>query len=230
VSLSHADLVERARRWLVTTRRCEVVITEMSSGAGSTPDALGWHGRRSILVEAKASYSDWRRDGHKPSRRAGREVGVERWYVVSEALGKRLAAEDLGGWGLLVVADRRGSAARRLRPSTEFKSDAYQEIAMLVSALRRHTWRTPGRPEGINCRLYDPAIRGNVVGDGRATLGVMRPIAAPVTPGELLERDRVWCQALASEDLDVVERVATRFNELRPDPQRGEPSAEHNGQ
>lgn len=220
MSLSHADLVERARRWLLVARRCPVVITEMTSGAGCTPDALGWHGgASSIQVECKVSYSDWRRDRHKPSKRSDGEVGELRWYLVDEALGKRLAAEDLGGWGLLTAVDRKGSAARIQRESRVFTlstKGARNEIDLLVSALRRRTW-TAGVMQGINCRLYDPLRRATVVDGGRATMGVLRPIMPPATREELLKRDAVWCQALAAEDLDVVERVATRFNQLRPD-------------
>jgi hypothetical protein len=229
VSLTHADLVDRARRWLLR-RKCPVVITEMTSAAGCTPDAIGWQTRYSIQVECKVSYGDFRRDGDKPSKRSKNEVGTERWYLVPPALAKRLADTDLGGWGLLVADDRQGSAARILRRSQRFTLSpwgARNEMALLVSALRRHTW-SAGRAQGINCRLYSPERVGSVVGDGRATLGVRRPIPAPVTREELLERDRVWCQALGIEDLDVVERVATRFNQLRPDPQREAESAEPN--
>jgi hypothetical protein len=64
----HEELCERARRWLRTNRRCEPVFSNIAS-CGEIPDAIGWSSswkhQGSILVECKASLSDFHADKWK---------------------------------------------------------------------------------------------------------------------------------------------------------------------
>jgi hypothetical protein len=80
---THAELVQRAARWLTHTRKSVVVVTECSAFcANLSPDALGWTARgTSTLIECKTSVSDFYRDRSKPSHRSGRLVGRERFYL-----------------------------------------------------------------------------------------------------------------------------------------------------
>jgi hypothetical protein len=64
----HEELCERARRWLRSNRRCEPVFSNVAS-CGEIPDAIGWSStwkhRGSIVVECKASLSDFHADKWK---------------------------------------------------------------------------------------------------------------------------------------------------------------------
>ena len=82
---SHEQLVERAGRWLRGTMRCNVVLLEPGYGSvGEIPDAIGWTSDGvSIVVECKASRSDFLADRNKPARR--------------RALGSHAEDSSLGG-------------------------------------------------------------------------------------------------------------------------------------
>jgi len=152
--VNHAQLVERAVRWLRNTWRCPVVLSELHTAAGEIPDAIGWlhNGMVSILVECKASQADYRCELKKPHRRVESfggwpAAGHERWFLTPPGL---VSADDvLDGWGL---AEVRGRQVRRVVTPThslmvpftkrEHKEVDWRrlrnEVAMLVSALRRH--------------------------------------------------------------------------------------------
>jgi hypothetical protein len=109
--MTHAELVERAGRWLRNTRRCGVVLTEFTCWDLEIPDAIGWlHGGKwSILVECKCStsdfYSDKRKKGRGLDMRAG--VGRERYYMAERGvLTSELIKKHRPGWGFLEVCGR----------------------------------------------------------------------------------------------------------------------------
>src|SRR5215813_14224944 len=103
--MTHAQLVERAVRWL-RRYRCGVVLSEQACISGEMPDAIGWkQACRSVLVECKVSRADFLADRAKPFRqKPERGVGSERFYLTSPGMVK---AEELPvGWGLLEVRGR----------------------------------------------------------------------------------------------------------------------------
>jgi hypothetical protein len=167
---SHADLVKMARTWLA--KRCPVVITEMTSGAWEEPDAIGWRGAGSILVECKASRADLRADKNKPHRR--REtisdglswpgLGDERFYLFPDGLVD--AADDLiaPGWGVL-YASAMGSVRMALK-AWKRQGDHRSERALLVSCLRRLGIASTG---GTSVKIY------TIPNKQRATLTVTAP-------------------------------------------------------
>lgn len=105
MTLTHAQLVDAARRWLRDTQRCSVVLTETVNGSGETPDAIGWHGSHTIVVEAKVSRADFRADAGKPFRRLpDGGMGDYRFFITTPGL--ILPSELPAGWGLLVVNGR----------------------------------------------------------------------------------------------------------------------------
>ena len=141
--LTHADLVEVARKWLA--RDCAVVITEMASYAGEEPDAIGWTGGYSKLLECKLTREDFLSDQKKRHRRLG--MGQARWYLAPTGLihPTELPPE----WGLLSYNGRRVyrvfSATRR----TQY--DYAGEKLLLLSALRRIGSNCP---TGISIKCY----------------------------------------------------------------------------
>lgn len=138
--MTHVELVARAARWLAA-RGNSLVITEMAT-TGETPDAIGWHGSLTTLIECKADRRDWRCDVKKPFR--PRPEGVPpglngmgaRRYLMCEP-GVIPEAEVYPGWGLLVVS---GRSVRRVLESKLFKDSLRNwrgEMLLLHSACRR---------------------------------------------------------------------------------------------
>jgi hypothetical protein len=134
--MTHAQLVERAVRWL-RWYRCGVVLSEQACVSGEMPDAIGWkRANHSVLVECKITRADFLADRGKPFRQKTEEgVGSERFYLTPPALVK---IEELpAGWGLLEL--RRGrievvqASAKNLRTAPGFR----YEMNLLLASLRR---------------------------------------------------------------------------------------------
>jgi hypothetical protein len=134
--MTHAQLVEKAVRWL-RSYRCGVVLSEQACISGEMPDAIGWRRAcHSVLVECKVTRSDFVADRAKPFRvKPERGVGCERFYLVPAGMLRR---EELpAGWGLL---EHRGgkiemtrSSTKNLRSATGFR----YEMNLLLASLRR---------------------------------------------------------------------------------------------
>jgi hypothetical protein len=134
--MTHAQLVERAVRWL-RSYRCGVVLSEQACVSGEMPDAIGWkRTNHSVLVECKITRADFLADRGKPFRQKPEQgVGSERFYLTAPALVK---SEELpAGWGLLEF--RRGrielmrESAKNLRTAAGFR----YEMNLLLASLRR---------------------------------------------------------------------------------------------
>ena len=133
----HAELITRAVKWLHNTQKLPVVITEMTT-YGEEPDAIGWSGPRSILVECKTSYSDFKADMLKPYRRAAsRGMGQKRYYFAPPDLAERIVKSDLkpARWGVVAVHPRKCAILLEASTFPTYASD--EEARLLVSALQR---------------------------------------------------------------------------------------------
>ena len=158
--MTHSDLVKKASRWL-QTQGCGVVITEMTSGAGQEPDAIGWYPCYSILIECKASRSDFLGDKRKWHQRTGGGMGNQRYYLAPPGTIK--AEEVPNGWGLL---EPYGNGIRiRVYASKKFKErNCTKELTLLLSAFRRITGIMP---DGVSARCYQYETKS------RATIGIL---------------------------------------------------------
>jgi hypothetical protein len=134
--MTHAQLVERAVRWL-RSYRCGVVLSEQACVSGEMPDAIGWkQACHSVLVECKVTRGDFLADRDKPFRlKPDKGVGSERFYLTPPGLVK---LEELPtGWGLLEY--RRGrvemlhASVKNLRTAVGFR----YEMNLLLASLRR---------------------------------------------------------------------------------------------
>jgi hypothetical protein len=134
--MTHAQLVEKAVRWL-RRYRCGVVLSEQACLSGEMPDAIGWkQACHSVLVECKLTRGDFLADREKPFRKKPEKgVGSERFYLTPPAL---IKIEELPvGWGLLEY--RRGGVAmlhasvKTLRTAVGFR----YEMNLLLASLRR---------------------------------------------------------------------------------------------
>ena len=134
--MTHAQLVEKAVRWL-RGYRCGVVLSEQACVSGEMPDAIGWkRACHSVLVECKVTRADFLADRGKPFRvKPNRGVGCERFYLVPAGL---IDTEELPqGWGLLEII--RGKIQMG-RPSAKNLRSAYGfrcEMNLLLASLRR---------------------------------------------------------------------------------------------
>ena len=134
--MTHAQLVDRAVRWL-RYYRCGVVLSEQACVSGEMPDAIGWkQASHSVLVECKVTRADFLADRAKPFRQKPEKgVGSERFYLAPPAL---IKVEELPpGWGLLELRRRRVELihppAKNLRTAVGFR----YEMNLLLASLRR---------------------------------------------------------------------------------------------
>jgi hypothetical protein len=162
--VTHSQLVEVAAAWL--RKSCSVVVTELAT-TGEEPDAIGWQGTFSTLVECKASREDFRADADKCFRVSPcLGIGQHRYFMA--AAGVIQVSELPPGWGLLEVT---GARIRTLRKSDAFEANHPQEKRILLSCLRRigHT-----APTGMSIRCY------TIETQNRATLGI-QAVPLPLT-------------------------------------------------
>jgi hypothetical protein len=155
--MTHAEVVERAARWL--RAKYPVVMTELVAASAEIPDALGIDTIRSTLVECKVSRADFRRDRDKCCRRRaeahtedskavhGTGLGLYRYFMAEPGV---IPVNELPkGWGLLEIHGQRVLTKVK---SGQFRRDTYSEMALLISALRR-LGGTPG-VESISVKVY----------------------------------------------------------------------------
>ena len=130
--MTHQELIARAGRWLLNSRRCEVVLYEpVSWTAGEIPDAIGWHTGIGIVVECKTCLSDFYADQRKPWR-AGRGLGRERWYLAVPNLAARAKAIIRPPWGLLACHPKQIRVVAKALPVSDDHWNGQGECDILV--------------------------------------------------------------------------------------------------
>jgi len=134
--MTHAQLVEKAVRWL-RRYRCGVVLSEQACVSGEMPDAIGWkRACHSVLIECKVTRADFLADRTKPFRlKPEQGVGCERFYMVPAGM---VRCEELpGGWGLLEIdrgkIEMTRASVKNLRTAKGFR----YEMNLLLASLRR---------------------------------------------------------------------------------------------
>jgi hypothetical protein len=153
-------------RWL--SRRCSVVLSEFAAASGETPDAIGWNGSTSIMVECKATRSDFSRDSGKKARRKTRAgMGHRRYYLSPPGV---IETKDLPPkWGLLWAAKGQVSVQREARGCPE--RNLLAEVRFLSAMLRRAQIR-------IGCRPLSEWLRGENRLEAKRGITPNRPAAA----------------------------------------------------
>lgn len=158
---THKELVEVAAKYL--EKRAKVVITEMTTSfCKEQPDAIGFTARTSVLIEVKASRSDFLKDktkGWKATQYKG--MGARRYYLAPTGL--ILPDELPKGWGLITVSDKGRPTLREA--SDVFRRSFAAENALLLSGIRR-IGQNP--PTGVSIKAYSYQTAC------RATLGVRK--------------------------------------------------------
>jgi hypothetical protein len=134
--MTHAQLVERAVRWL-RSYCCGVVLSEQACVSGEMPDAIGWkRANHSVLVECKLTRADFLADRGKPFRQKPEEgVGSERFYLTPSAL---VRLEELPpGWGLLEFRRGRVEVVEHSAKNLRTAAGLRYEMNLLLASLRR---------------------------------------------------------------------------------------------
>lgn len=129
--MTHAEMVQRAGRWLRSKMRCNPIFLERRSIMTSeSPDALGLTPRGTILIECKVSRTDYLKDQRKPFRaRPELGMGGYRYYMTPADL---LLPHERPpeGWGLLEVV---GSRVVMRHESARFAANAQAEAVLFRS-------------------------------------------------------------------------------------------------
>lgn len=157
IDVTHSELVSIAAKWLA--KKCAVVITELNT-VGECPDAIGWQGNHSTLIECKVSRNDFLKDKNKSFRfQRFQGVGLHRLYLAPKGIIE--VSELPKGWGLLELLDGK---VRQIKPSDHFEDSNHRhEINLLLSSIRRIGRNSP---VGVSVKFYTIDSRNT------ATLGV----------------------------------------------------------
>ena len=148
--MTHDDLIALAARWL--RRDHPIVVTEMSSAALESPDALGFKWGTTTLIECKASRADFLSDAKKIFRRMPeRGMGNKRYYLCPAGMIDVTELPDR--WGLLY---HKAGKVHTVRKAVECEKDAVVENMFLMSVIRRIG---QDAPEGISIKVYTIATR-----------------------------------------------------------------------
>lgn len=168
MNTEHALLIEQAQKWL-WRYGCSTVITDMSHQGRETPDAIGWKGRFSTLIECKATRSDFLADAKKPFRR-NPETGMGMFRYFCSFPDVIQCHELPKGWGLMEWHAGKMWMVEEAKPQ-HHEEGAREEIQLLLSAIRRLGAMSP---EGINVKFYTKEFYDNAQDRpvARATLGI----------------------------------------------------------
>jgi hypothetical protein len=158
---SHFELCLLADKWL-RSRGFGVVFRDgfkATVDSGEIPDAIGWRGGISALIEVKVSRADFLADKSKPFRvNPAAGMGDWRFYLCPPGV---IAVSDLPpGWGLLHSDGKKVRSVHGVpgncdwRAKRPFDGAKLCENQMMYSALRRVTIR------GHFGDIYDSILTG----------------------------------------------------------------------
>lgn len=156
--MNHEDLVNRAFRWLFSTAKCSVVLTEMQAGS-EIPDAIGWCGWGTILIECKVSISDLKRDKIKSFRNPNDEdsgMGQKRYYLIPTDIFEESLLYIPPKWGILVC---RKTSVWVHRESEIFERSVNHETLLLISIIRRIAGSSPDLKKVAYVKFYTDLLR-----------------------------------------------------------------------
>lgn len=139
--IEHKELVQRAFLYLQFSIGCTVVFKERVASGSENPDAIGFKGGFSYLIECKSSRSDFLADKKKLFRKIPKQgMGHNRYYMAP--VGLLVPTEIPDGWGLIEVYEIPPSCRNRtikIAKESEqfFERNLRAEVGYLVSAIRR---------------------------------------------------------------------------------------------
>lgn len=156
MNVSHDQLVIAARHWLRKTRKCPIVVSEMATQGLESPDAIGWYGLTTHLVECKTSRADFLAD-RKKSFRHNLDMGVGdyRWFLTLPNV-IRDVSELPKGFGWCEWQDGKIKTIRKADWQPQ-KMQRY-ETAILLSLIKRIGQTSP-TGTSITCFTHETKNR-----------------------------------------------------------------------
>lgn len=155
--MTHDDLVLRAERWL-KSQNCGVAFHDRFQAmtfSGEKPDAIGWRSDVSILIECKATRSDFLADKKKHFRMLP-HLGMGDWRFFLCPPGLIKPEELPEGWGLLYALPKSIKRVAGIPANSDwirakpFTGNKQAEMQVMYSALRRFAVR------GMLGTVYEP--------------------------------------------------------------------------
>ncbi len=146
-TLTHKMLVESAYKWALKSGKCGFAFKELVTYSPETADVIGFgSSMHSVLIECKASRSDFHADKKKAFRQdPTKGMGLFRYYCCPRGL---IKPKDLPAkWGLIWVSEN-GKANALIHPiQRRYREDKHSwmfferaidhEVYVMYSALRR---------------------------------------------------------------------------------------------
>lgn len=125
--LNHKTLVEIAYKWVLKNTSCGVAFKELNTGNREYADVIGFGSwGHSVLIECKATRSDFLSDKNKPFRKNPEQgMGSQRFYCCPNGLIR--TGELPEGWGLVYVNER----GRATCVHSPYKGNIYERISAL---------------------------------------------------------------------------------------------------
>ena len=143
MKISHDQLIKKAISWLINVKKCQLVITDMTSYSRETPDAIGWLNGFSYLVECKTSKQDFKND-RKKFFRENPEYGIGdfRYYLFPHGV---IRSNEIP----ISYEDK----INEIKESIQWKiADKRSEAIIMTSAFRRIKGMIP---IGVNLKCYN---------------------------------------------------------------------------
>jgi len=132
---THQDLVLKAQSFVKKT--CYITCSEIKVlNQIESPDVIGFQSYKSIVIECKRTYEDFRRDYMKPHRKnPAYGMGDTRYYF---ALSNVIPVHEISnGWGLIEWYAEQNNKLIITKPSIKFYPDKVREHMLLVTIIRR---------------------------------------------------------------------------------------------
>ena len=161
----HNKLIKLGSDWLMKNpptkgncwcSKCSIVTTELVSFASENPDVLGFaNDAKSVLLEAKISREDFRRDFKKDFRiNPEKGMGDFRLYIAPKDL---IKVEELPSkWGLIEVDEK--NKCKIVKYAERQQSNKNHELIILTSIIKR-IGQNP--PKGVSIRCYAYETKNN---------------------------------------------------------------------
>ena len=134
--ITHQDLVDKAKQFI--SKICYVTLTEIKvQNQIESPDVIGFQSYKSIVIECKKSYQDFRQDKLKDHRaNPAYGMGDTRFFF---ALSGVIPTSELPiNWGLIEwYPEINQNCMKIVRPSGKFHPDKVREHMLLVTVIRR---------------------------------------------------------------------------------------------
>ena len=149
----HKKLIEIGRVYLLNHQisgmcKSSIVATEITIPCGECADVIGWANGNSVLLEAKTSRQDFKKDFKKWFRMNPEQgLGDLRVYIAPKGLIKLDELPE--NWGLIEVNEK--GRPKMVKKPVKQSGNKKAEILVLSSLLKRIG---KNAPEGVSIKCY----------------------------------------------------------------------------